>query len=135
MRSTDTSSPAGSPSRITVSPGPWDSPAVRKRIMRGPTPRDAIIEGKNMSRCAPMKILTAEQMRRIDQRAERDHGIPAETLMDNAGRAVAQTLLRLFPEAGSHPAVIVCGKGNNGGDGLAAARHLHAANARAVVLL
>ncbi|MGH9870707.1 MAG: NAD(P)H-hydrate dehydratase [Candidatus Polarisedimenticolia bacterium] len=82
-----------------------------------------------------MKILTAEQMRRIDQRAEREHGIPSVTLMDNAGRAVAQTLLRLFPEAASRPAVIVCGKGNNGGDGIAAARHLQDANARAVVLL
>ncbi len=82
-----------------------------------------------------MKILTADQMRRIDERTEREFGIPATTLMDNAGREVARTLLKLFPAIGSTPPVIVCGKGNNGGDGVAAARHLRAAGITARVIL
>jgi NAD(P)H-hydrate epimerase len=44
--------------------------------------------------------------------------------MDNAGRAVAETLLRLYPALPDMNLLIVCGKGNNGGDGIAAARHL-----------
>lgn len=82
-----------------------------------------------------MKILTAAQMRRIDERAGRDFGVPAERLMDNAGRAVAEALLRLFPALASLNPIIVCGKGNNGGDGIAAARHLRAREVTARVVL
>jgi NAD(P)H-hydrate epimerase len=71
-----------------------------------------------------MVILTAEQMREVDERAERDHGIPAETLMDNAGREVALALVRRYPDLAARRTLILCGKGNNGGDGITAARHL-----------
>ncbi len=83
-----------------------------------------------------MKIVTADQMRRIDARAEREHGIPSEKLMDNAGRAVAEGLMGLYPGLASMNLLIVCGKGNNGGDGLAVARHLKSRGvpARAVLL-
>ncbi|HKY32279.1 MAG TPA: NAD(P)H-hydrate dehydratase [Candidatus Polarisedimenticolia bacterium] len=82
-----------------------------------------------------MKILTAEQMRRIDERAERDFGLTPATLMENAGRAVAQSLLKLYPGLEGLETIVVCGKGNNGGDGLCAARHLRAAGVPAQVVL
>lgn len=83
-----------------------------------------------------MVILTAEQMRHVDERAEREHGIPAETLMDNAGREVALALIRRFPDLAARRTLILCGKGNNGGDGITAARHLraHGITARVVLL-
>lgn len=70
-------------------------------------------------------IVTAEQMRRMDRCTIDEIGIPALVLMENAGRAVAEEALRLHPHGQGHWAVLV-GKGNNGGDGLVAARHLAA---------
>ncbi|HEY3174653.1 MAG TPA: NAD(P)H-hydrate dehydratase [Candidatus Polarisedimenticolia bacterium] len=83
-----------------------------------------------------MKILTAQQMRRIDERAENDFGVAAVTLMDHAGRAVADALARLYPALSTMNLLIVCGKGNNGGDGITTARHLRTlgVNARVVLL-
>ncbi len=69
-----------------------------------------------------MKILTAAQMRYLDRTAQ-DHGIPGAILMERAGRAVAEAALRLV-EGEEGPIVIICGRGNNGGDGFVAARHL-----------
>ncbi len=70
-----------------------------------------------------MKVVTAEQMREID-RAAASVGVTTETLMENAGRAVAEEMRRLLGSAiGKHVLVIV-GPGNNGGDGLVAARYL-----------
>lgn len=68
-----------------------------------------------------MKIYTAAQMREREQAAV-DKGTTFEQLMENAGQAAAADLLRRFPEAGR--ALVVCGKGNNGGDGLVIARVL-----------
>lgn len=70
----------------------------------------------------PFGYLSCAQVRELDRRAIADYGIPALVLMENAGRGAAETLLSL----GVHgPVVICCGKGNNGGDGLVIARHLH----------
>ena len=82
-----------------------------------------------------MKILTADQMRGVDQLAEREFGISSETLMDNAGRAVADALMGLYPTLRDMDLLILCGKGNNGGDGIAAARHLKLRGIPARVLL
>ena len=68
-----------------------------------------------------MKIYTAAEMREHEQMAV-DKGMTFEQLMENAGQAAAADLLRRFPKAGR--ALIVCGKGNNGGDGLVIARVL-----------
>ncbi len=68
-----------------------------------------------------MKIYTAAEMREHEQMAV-DKGTTFEQLMENAGQAAAADLLRRFPKEGS--ALIVCGKGNNGGDGLVIARVL-----------
>ncbi|MDO5638816.1 MAG: NAD(P)H-hydrate epimerase [Neisseria sp.] len=68
-----------------------------------------------------MKVYTAAQMRQHEQMAV-DAGTSFEQLMENAGRAAAADLLRRCPQAGH--ALVVCGKGNNGGDGLVMARLL-----------
>jgi len=71
-----------------------------------------------------MEVVTGEQMRRIDRRTIEGLGIPGLKLMEAAGRGVAQALLRDYPDAERTGVVVLCGKGNNGGDGLVIARHL-----------
>jgi len=65
--------------------------------------------------------LTREQARSIDRQAINDFGIPDILLMENAGRSISDFLLAKIV---SVPVFVVCGKGNNGGDGIVAARHL-----------
>ncbi|HEY5610560.1 MAG TPA: NAD(P)H-hydrate epimerase, partial [Thermoanaerobaculia bacterium] len=69
-----------------------------------------------------MKILTSEQMRNIDRRATEQFGIPSILLMENAALAVADVIGEHFPNIDR--VSIFCGTGQNGGDGLALARHL-----------
>ena len=68
-------------------------------------------------------ILTPEQAVELD-RATQAGGVLAESLMERAGRAVARACVDLIGGVYGRRAVVVCGKGNNGGDGLVAARHL-----------
>ena len=70
------------------------------------------------------KILTAAQMREVDRCTIEERGIPGLVLMENAGGRVYELLASRFSPLGSQRIVILCGKGNNGGDGLAAARHM-----------
>ncbi len=70
-----------------------------------------------------MKTVDADEMRAIDQEAQERYGIPELLLMENAGREAAEALLEGFPGKEGKVAVF-CGKGNNGGDGFATARHL-----------
>jgi NAD(P)H-hydrate epimerase len=68
--------------------------------------------------------LTRQQVREIDRRSIEQYHLPGIVLMENAARAVADVAIEMLgPEAG--PVTVLCGGGNNGGDGLAAARHLH----------
>lgn len=69
-----------------------------------------------------MRILSAEAMREVDRAAIEDLGIPSLVLMENAAIGVVEAMGKAFGEAES--AAIFCGPGNNGGDGLAVARHL-----------
>ena len=69
-----------------------------------------------------MKILTADEMRTADRVTTERFGISSLELMEHAGRAVARFILRELPHC--RHIVVLCGKGNNGGDGLVAARHL-----------
>ena len=79
-----------------------------------------IIDGKNY------RTVTSGQMREIDRTAIQDYGIPGEILMENAGRSITELVERLYRENDfSSPVLILCGKGNNGGDGLVLARHLY----------
>jgi len=71
-----------------------------------------------------MKLCTAAQMREIDRRAIQEYGIPSLLLMENAGRAVAVRASEVLREGSGRRVVVLCGKGNNGGDGFVAARHL-----------
>jgi NAD(P)H-hydrate epimerase len=79
-----------------------------------------------------MKILTAEEMGAADRRSV-ESGVPVMQLMEHAGAAVARFCLRRF--AGDGLVVVLAGKGNNGGDGLVAARRLAAAGCRVRVAL
>jgi NAD(P)H-hydrate epimerase len=79
-----------------------------------------------------MKVLTPEEMRAVDSRAIEGMGVPGLQLMENAGRAVAELVMDRLPHADS--VVVLAGRGNNGGDGLVAARHL-AENGRDVLVL
>ena len=72
-----------------------------------------------------MKILTAAQMREIDRKTIEEIGIPGPVLMENAGLRVVAALRGVFPDLSAGRVVVVAGKGNNGGDGLVVARHLH----------
>jgi ADP-dependent NAD(P)H-hydrate dehydratase / NAD(P)H-hydrate epimerase len=68
-------------------------------------------------------VLTAAETRELD-RATEARGTSVETLMERAGQAVARAALDLAGGGYGRRAVVLCGKGNNGGDGLVAARHL-----------
>lgn len=67
--------------------------------------------------------LSRTEVRELDQRAADEYGMPGIVLMENAGRGVAELLLRLNHK--EQPIHILCGPGNNGGDGFVIARHLH----------
>lgn len=66
-------------------------------------------------------LFDAEGIRAVDRWAIEEQGIPSEQLMESAGTALAEAVAGLAPQG---PIRIVCGKGNNGGDGLVAVRHL-----------
>ncbi|HJU11955.1 MAG TPA: NAD(P)H-hydrate dehydratase [Candidatus Binataceae bacterium] len=72
-----------------------------------------------------MILLTAEQSRELDRISQQKYGIDSYALMTNAGNAVARFIARQWPQAMAHGVMVVAGKGNNGGDGLVAARWLH----------
>ena len=81
-----------------------------------------------------MKIVSATEMREIDRATSERFGVPSITLMENAGSAVARFVLSDYPQA--ERVGILCGKGNNGGDGFVVARKLaEAGRAIRVVLL
>jgi len=71
--------------------------------------------------CLPHALYRAEQVRGLDRTAIEDHGIPGTDLMERAGRAAYRLLRKRWPDA--RVISIVCGTGNNGGDGYAVARY------------
>jgi hydroxyethylthiazole kinase-like uncharacterized protein yjeF len=79
-----------------------------------------------------MKIVSAAEMRAIDRATSERFGVPSLTLMENAGAAVAEHVRAFY---GDEKIVVVCGKGNNGGDGFVAARLLHEAGKKIEVIL
>lgn len=82
-----------------------------------------------------MKAVTAQEMKDIDLKAMNEFGIPGIVLMENAGRRVADAVLERAGSAQGTTVTIFAGKGNNGGDGFVAARHLFNMGADVKVLL
>lgn len=83
-----------------------------------------------------MKLLaTAEMMRSFDRSAIEGFRIPGLLLMENAGRCCADELVNATGDPAQKHVVVICGKGNNGGDGFVIARHLYNRGARVDVLL
>jgi hydroxyethylthiazole kinase-like uncharacterized protein yjeF len=85
-------------------------------------------------------VVTSGKMKYLDTKASSEYGVPAASLMENAGRAVAAAALEFAAsELKKGPkelkAVVCCGRGNNGGDGLVAARHLKLAGAGVKVFM
>ncbi|MEA1965342.1 MAG: NAD(P)H-hydrate dehydratase [Candidatus Aerophobetes bacterium] len=73
-----------------------------------------------------MKLVTAEKMRKIDEETINSIGIPGILLMENAGRAVVETIKEEYSPLEEKSVCIFSGSGNNGGDGIVVARHLFA---------
>ena len=80
-----------------------------------------------------MKIVSSDEMRSIDRVTSERFGVPSLTLMENAGSAVAEFALASYPRAKSFG--VICGKGNNGGDGFVTARKLQQAGREVRLLL
>jgi hydroxyethylthiazole kinase-like uncharacterized protein yjeF len=71
-----------------------------------------------------MKALTAAEMREVDRLTTERFGVPSSQLMETAGKHIADAVLHEWRPAGPKSVTVLCGKGNNGGDGLVAARYL-----------
>lgn len=82
-----------------------------------------------------MKLVTAQQMKEIDQTAIEKYGIPSLQLMEKAGFGTAQAAIRMLAEVKNKKVFIFCGKGNNGGDGFVAGRYLTQKKAKVKLFL
>src|SRR3972149_4821143 len=71
------------------------------------------------------KVLTREEMRELDRKAIEEYKIPRIVLMENAGRNVAEEILKMLDDPQQAKGAILCGKRHNGGVGFVVARHLH----------
>ena len=71
-----------------------------------------------------MIVVTAEEMRELDRLTIERYGVPSLVLMERAGEAIAQAIMQRFRPLAKRGVLIVCGKGNNGGDGFVVARLL-----------
>ncbi len=80
-----------------------------------------------------MKILTADEMQSADRITSQRFSIPSLELMERAGQAVAKFVLRELPHC--RRICVLCGRGNNGGDGMTAARHLAEAGCEIALLI
>lgn len=80
-------------------------------------------------------MLSRSAARELDRLASEEFLIPTIVLMENAARHVAEVAFGLVGEGSEATITVFCGPGNNGGDGLAAARHLHNAGAAVRVIL
>jgi NAD(P)H-hydrate epimerase len=82
-----------------------------------------------------MKIATPKEMANIDRRTIEDFGLPSIVLMENASKGIYDTLLERMGDLSLFNILVICGRGNNGGDGIALARHLHNAGISVKVAL
>ncbi len=82
-----------------------------------------------------MKIVTTDEIKSLDRNATETFKIPSLLLMENAARGLIDHIEAAFGPVKGKRIVILAGRGNNGGDGLAAARHLRMRGAEAIVYL
>jgi ADP-dependent NAD(P)H-hydrate dehydratase / NAD(P)H-hydrate epimerase len=82
-----------------------------------------------------MKVLSSEEMQAVDSQTIREYGIPGFSLMECAGMLAVKAIYEQWPHQGGLNVLVLCGTGNNGGDGFAAARHLHWLGNTVTVLL
>src|SRR5438477_12088350 len=82
-----------------------------------------------------MKILSAAEMREVDRLTAERYDVPSLTLMENAATRTVEAAEKRFGNVAGKRALVICGRGNNGGDGAALARLLHARGASVDVLL
>jgi hydroxyethylthiazole kinase-like uncharacterized protein yjeF len=82
-----------------------------------------------------MKILTAAQMGDVDRLTTERFRVPSVLLMENAGRSVADELEKAVSGLRRKRIMVLCGRGNNGGDGFVAARYLALRNAKPSIVL
>ncbi len=71
-----------------------------------------------------MRVLNSSQMREADRRTIEDLGIPSLVLMENAGRQVVAAVEAIHTDLAERQVAVLCGRGNNGGDGFVVARTL-----------
>ncbi len=81
------------------------------------------------------KLVDGRQMAEIDRRTIEEHGVTGAELMERAGREVVEAIASRWDGLDGLRAVVVCGKGNNGGDGYVVARLLRANGAKVQVFL
>src|SRR6478609_4182933 len=82
-----------------------------------------------------MRVLNTQQMREADRRTIEDIGLPSIVLMENAGRQTVAAMEAAFEELASSHVGVLCGRGNNGGDGFVVARTLAQRGIEATVFL
>jgi ADP-dependent NAD(P)H-hydrate dehydratase / NAD(P)H-hydrate epimerase len=82
-----------------------------------------------------MRVLNTEQMREADRRTIEDIGLPSVVLMENAGRQTVAAMEAAFDTLGSSRVAVLCGRGNNGGDGFVVARTLAQRGVESAVFL
>src|ERR1700687_6056651 len=82
-----------------------------------------------------MMLLNAAESRELDRLSQEKYGIELYALMRRAGEAVADLLLRRWPNAAGGPVIVGAGKGNNGGDGFVVGRKLIQAGVRVQTIL
>jgi NAD(P)H-hydrate epimerase len=100
---------------------------------RAALPGTAAVGGETQKTMIP--LLTSEQMRALDKHAIDEIGIPGMVLMENAARSVIEEIEECFDDVEFLSVAVICGPGNNGGDGFAIARHLHLRGADVDVFL
>ncbi len=83
-----------------------------------------------------MRLATVKQSAEIDELSQKVYGLSGEILMESAGALASREIDQaFFPELARGMVAVVCGPGNNGGDGLVVARHLHSAGHRDLMVL
>jgi hydroxyethylthiazole kinase-like uncharacterized protein yjeF len=82
-----------------------------------------------------MRVLNTQQMREADRRTIDEIGLPSIVLMENAGRQAVAAMEAAFEDLGTSHVAVICGRGNNGGDGFVVARTLAQRGVQATVFL